>query len=127
MGYAVDLLSDDLRCRSEADAKAAAALVETHTEMCPYHLQVSVRCLSNPPRDDDWALEVEYFAGDHWDDEIAGALWLALAPYLANEATIELRSEDGDHWRIRWSGGRAYEDHVLEVVWAEHGPITAPE
>ena len=125
MGYSVDLQRSDLGCRTEADAEAAAALVGQHEDMCPYHVEVSPRSMSNPPRDDSWSLEIDHFAGDHWHDDEAKQLWLALAPHMDYDATIEFQDEEGTLWRIRWSGGRVYEEFPKHVVWALEREITA--
>lgn len=126
MGYTVELEDAALRCRTKADAEAAAAVIRQHHEMCPYHLEVSPRCLSNPPRDDSWVLEVDHFAGDHWVDDEAAKLWLALSPHLADGATIELQGEDLYRWRIRWEGGRVLEECVKEVLWAVNRELQPP-
>ena len=127
MGYTVGLEDAALRCRTRADAEAAAGVVSQFPEMCPYHLQVSLRSMSNPPRDDSWVLEVDHFSGDHWDDDAAIKLWLALAPYLANGATIEFQGEDLWRWRIRWEEGRVVEEYVKEVIWAENRELLPPQ
>jgi hypothetical protein len=51
-------------------------------------------------------------------------LWLALAPHLADEATIELQGEDLTRWRIRWSGGRVFEEFPKEIIWDLEREIT---
>ncbi len=126
MGYTVDLLGADLRCRSEADTRAATALVKTRAGRCPRHLEVAPWSLANPPRDDAWALSIEYFGGEAWDDEEARELWLALAPHLASGATIEFQGEDFSRWRIRWEAGRVFEEYPKEVVWALTGELLQP-
>ena len=124
MGYTVDLQGADLRCRSEADARASAEVVRRRADHCPRHFEVASWSLSNPPRDDAWGLSVEYFGGDCWDDSEAKVLWLALAPHLADGASIELQGEDFYRWRIRWEGGRVFEEYVEEVHWAVSHEIT---
>ncbi len=125
MGYTVDLQGADLRCRSRVDAGTAVAVIERHPAMHPYHLEVSARCLSNPHRDDSWVVEIEYFAGDHWDDEEAQRLWIALSPHLADGATLEFQAEEGGRWRIRWEGGRAFEEYITHITWAVEREPTA--
>lgn len=127
MGYTVDLQEADLRCRSEADARAAAALVPQHAENCPRHFNVEPWCPSNPCRDDAWKLSVEYFEGDHWDSDEAAVLWLALAPHLADGATIEFQGEDLYRWRIRWEGGRVFEEQVESVQWTVVRELQPPQ
>lgn len=124
MGYTVDLQDTSLRCKSESDARHAAAIIEAHEEMCPYHLQVEPWQTSNPPRDDSWMLSVEHFQGDHWHDDEARKLWLALCPHMADEATIEFQGEDGSRWRIRWSQGRVFEEFPQETIWALEREVT---
>ncbi len=125
MGYTVDLQGSDLRCRSEADAQSATEVVRRHADRCPRHLEVAPWSLSNPPRDDAWGLSIEYFGGDAWDDSEARQLWLALAPHLADGATIEFQGEDFSRWRIRWEGGRVYEEYPMKVIWSLSIEITA--
>lgn len=125
MGYTVDLQGADLRCRSEADARAVTDVVWRHADHCPRHFEVAPWSLSNPPRDDAWGLSIEYFGGEAWDDDGAKQLWLALAPHLADGATLEFQGEDFSRWRIRWEGGRVFEEHPKEVVWTLSHEITA--
>lgn len=125
MGYTVDLQGADLRCRSEADAREAALVVQRHGERCPRHLEVAPWSLSNPVRDDAWALSIEYFEGDHWNETEARQLWLALAPHLVDGATIEFQGEDFSRWRIRWEAGHVFEECPKEVIWAVSQEITA--
>lgn len=49
-----------------------------------------------------WLLEIEHFQGDHWRDEEAKEVWLAIAPFMADGATIEFQGEGFERWRIRW-------------------------
>lgn len=118
MGYTVDFQGADLRCRTKADAEQAARVVQAHPDMHPYHIQVEVWGTSVPPRDDAYVLDVFEFQGDHWNNDAANKLWLALTPHLADESTIEFQSEDRTRWRIRWSGGRVFEEYPKEVIWA---------
>lgn len=125
MGYTVELKDADLRCRSEAAAEAAAEIVNADQWASPYHLQVSPVCRSNPPNDAEWSLEVSHFQGDHWHDDEARRLWVALAPHLADGATLEFQGEGFERWRIRWEGGRVFEEYVTDVVWAVASELTA--
>lgn len=118
MGYTVDLEEANLMCRSEAAAREATTIVTAHRELSPYHLEVAPWQRSSPPREDAWSLSIEHFQGDHWDDDAAKQLWLALAPHLADGATIEFQGEDRVRWRIRWEAGRVFEEYVHEVIWA---------
>ena len=124
MGYTIELEDDDLRCKTEGDARKAAALIEADEWIHPYHLVVAPRCTSSPPRDDAWMLSVEGFQGDHWRETPARTVWLAIAQHMADDASIEFRGEEGDHWRIRWSGGRVYEEYPKEVIWALEREVT---
>lgn len=127
MGHTVDLMGADLRCRAKADAFNASRIFERDGAMCPHHFVVYPRSMSNPERDDSWIVEVDYFAGDHWDDESAQQLWLAIAPHMADGATIEFREEDGTRWRVRWSGGEAFEEYPKETIWALERKLTPKE
>jgi hypothetical protein len=126
MGYTVDLQGVHLACRTEDDAKKAAAVVKAHGEMCPYHLEVHPRCMSNPPHDASWVLDVDYFAGDCWRDENAQKLWMALTPHMKDGAYIEFQGEDCTRWRIRWEGGKTFEEYPKRVIWALEREL-APE
>ena len=127
MGYTVDYHEAFLDCRTEASCRVAVRIVEACRAICPYHLQVSAWAVSNPPRDDAWRLSIDHLAGDHWDETEARKLWVALAPHMANDASIEFQGEDGERWRIRWSAGRAYEEHVAEIRWAVTQELTPPQ
>lgn len=126
MGYTVEVEDVDLRCRSRSAAESAAELVNADPWASPYHLQLSPLCHTHPPNDADWSLEVAHFHGDHWNDEEARRLWVALAPYLADGATLEFQGEGFERWRIRWAAGRVYEEYVTDVVWAVASELTAP-
>ncbi len=127
MGYTVDLQSARLCCRSERDAHRAIEVIEANEAMWPYHFQAFAKSMSNPPRDDSWALSVEAFQGDHWNNDDAEELWLALTPHLADGSTLELQGEEGERWRIRWQGGHVFEDYVAEVIWALDRELTRKE
>jgi len=73
-----------------------------------------------------WYLRIDHFQGDHWHDDEARAIWLAIAPHMADDASIEFQGEDLQRWRIRWLGGRCFEDRVEEVVWIQDNEIGAP-
>ena len=126
MGYTVNLECSRLRCHTRADAEAATEKVTHHVEMCPYHLMVSPRCMSSPPRDDAWGLDIDHFAGDQWNDDEAIQLWLDIAPHLADGSTIEFQGEDGWRWRIQWEAGRVVEETVHEVIWVENRQLQPP-
>ena len=100
MGYTVDWEGADLRCRSERDARRAAEIVNGDPWLSPYHLVVAV--WQPPEPGHDWALNVEHFQGDHWHDDQARQVWLAIAPHMADGSTIEFQGEAGERWRIRW-------------------------
>jgi hypothetical protein len=125
MGYTIELESDELWCKSQADAEDATKIIAADEWIHPYHLQVTPTECSSGDRKGDWFLEVDHFQGDHWHDYEAREVWLKLAPHMADGATLELQGEDGDRWRIRWQHGHVFEDRVMEVVWAVHEEITA--
>lgn len=103
MGYTVELEESDLRCCSREAAERAAEIIRAHQWIHPYHLQVSPVCRSNPPDDGSWFLEIDHFQGDHWRDEAARNVWLAIAPCMADGATLEFQGEGLERWRIRWA------------------------
>lgn len=125
MGYTVELEDADLWCRSREAAERAVAVVRADPWASPYHLQLSPICRSNPPNDADWSLEVSHFQGDHWYDDEARRLWVALAPHLADGATLEFQGEGFERWRIRWEAGRVFEEYVTDVTWAVASELTA--
>jgi hypothetical protein len=121
MGYTVDLQSDWLWCRSEEDARKAQAVINEDKSF-RYSLQVETE------RDGEhWYLRIDHFQGDHWHEDEARAIWLAIAPHMADDASIEFQGEDLQRWRIRWLGGRCFEDRVEEVVWIQDNEIGAPK
>lgn len=121
MGITVDLGDEDLRCRSEEDAKQAAHLINGSLWMSPYHLQVEPE-----ERSGTWELQIEHFQGDHWLEEEARKVWFSIAPHMADGASLEFEGEGRERWRIRWAKGRCFEDWVHEIVWTQGEEITAP-
>ncbi len=117
MGYTVGLQSDWLWCKSKEDAYAAEAIIN-ESKSFTYWLQVSAQHDGS-----HWYLGIEHFQGDHWHEDEARAIWLAIAPHMADDASIELQGEDLERWRIRWKDGRCFEDRVQEVIWAENTEI----
>lgn len=126
MGYTIDLESDDLWCKSEADAAAAAKIIAADEWIYPYYLQVTPMECSSGDQQGHWFLEVEEFQGDHWHDDDARRVWLATAPHMADGATIEFQGEGGERWRIRWEAGHVFEEYVTEVIWSVNEEIIAP-
>ena len=124
MGYTVELMDDALFCKTKADAEAAASIVATHDEMCPYHVEVHARAIESGPDPGRWYLEIAHFQGDHWHNEDADALWLAIARHVADGAYIEFLGEGHERWRVRWQEGRVYEEYVVEVIWEVNKEIT---
>jgi hypothetical protein len=127
MGYTIELEYEDLRCRSHDAAKQAAAIITADSWMHPYHLIVRVITRLHPGPGLTPCLEVENFQGDHWHDENADKVWLAIAPCMADGASIEFQGEGGERWRIRWEAGRAFKESVTEVVWSDGQEITPPK
>jgi hypothetical protein len=120
MGYTVDLQSDWLWCRSEEDAHAAEAIINEDKSFTHW-LQATAQHDGS-----HWYLGIEHFQGDHWHEDEARAIWLAIAPHMADDASIEFQGEDLERWRIRWKDGRCFEDRVQEVIWAENAEIDEP-
>ena len=115
MGYTVELEADDLWCKSEADAVAAAKLVVEDEWIHPYHLQVTAAQCDSGDMQGHWFLGIDEFNGDHWQDSEARCVWFAIAPHMADGATIEFQGEGRERWRIRWQDGRVFEEYVTEV------------
>jgi hypothetical protein len=126
MGYTIELEYEDLRCRSPEAAKQAAAIITADPWMYTYHLAVGVVTRLHPGPGLTPCLEVENFQGDHWHDENARKVWLAIASYMAEGASIEFRGEGDERWRIHWEDGRAFEEYVKEVIWSVGQELTPP-
>lgn len=74
-----------------------------------------------------WGIDIADFDGDHWHDDEANALWLALAPLLDSGSNILLECEGGDY-RIYWNGrGQVFEQAVKRIVWRTPGIEIKPE
>lgn len=56
----------------------------------------------------------------------ARRVWLAIAPHMADGATIEFQGEGRERWRIRWQEGRVFEEYVTEIIWTVNEEVTAP-
>lgn len=121
----VHLEAADLSCKSEDDARMAEAVVKLDRWAYPKHVRVTVRTTVSEGA--QFYLEVSYFDGEEWLDAKAQELWLKLAPYLADSATIQLRSGGNERWRIRWNDGRVFEEHIQEIIWLVDHEITAPK
>ena len=117
MGYSVELMDDELFCKSQEDAEQAAAIVTGNDRMSPFNLEVHPQTVESGSDAGRRYLEISHFEGDHWCNEDANALWLALAPHLADGAYIEFMGEGHERWRMRWQDGRVYEEYVVDVVW----------
>ena len=123
MSYTVDLELDRLLCRTRAEADQAAALINSDTWM-RRHLEVSVVSHSAPERDDVWDLVIESFDGCYWNEPATRRVWLAIAPFMADDSILEFRHEEGGRYRIRWEAGRVYEEFPKEIIWALEREIT---
>jgi|SRR5882672_6694718 len=121
MGYTVDLQSDWLWCRSEEDARKAQAIISENKSFS-YWLRVEVA-----QEGEQWYLRINDFQGDHWHEDEARTIWVALAPHMGDDASIEFQGEGLERWRIRWHGGRCFEDRVEEVVWIQDHEINTPK
>jgi len=120
----VYLEAADLWCKSEDDARMAEAVIKHDRWAYPKHVRVAVRATVGEGT--QFYLEVTHFDGESWLDATAQMLWLKLDPYLADSATIQLRSGSGERWRIRWNDRRVFEEHIQEVIWRVDHEITAP-
>lgn len=127
MGVTVELEADDLWCRSAEDTARTAEIISHDDWIHPYHLQVIPTECSSGDRKGDWFLEIDHFQGDHWHDSDARKVWLAIAPFMADGATIEFQGEGRERWRIRWEAGRVFEEYVTDVIWAVGQEITATQ
>jgi len=88
------------------------------------HLKASVVCRSFPERDDAWQLVVDDYDGCNWNEPSARSAWLTLASFMADNASLEMRHEEGDRYRIRWEGGRVFEEFPEQVIWKMECEIT---
>ena len=123
MSYTVDLEVDYLDCRTREAATKAAAVINGDPWM-RLHLRASPTSRSFPERDNAWALAIDEFDGCSWDEPSARRVWLAIAPYMANTATLEFRHEEDGRFRIRWEDGRVFEEFPEKVIWALECEIT---
>ena len=127
MGYTIELQYEDLRCRSFPDAEKAVAIITANHWIHPYNLAVSAATRLHPGPGLTPCLVIDHFQGDHWNDEEARKVWVAIAPFMADGATIEFQGEAGERWRIRLSEGRVFEDYVTEVIWSVGQELTPPQ
>ncbi len=123
MSYTVDLEVDYLDCKTRTEAHQAAAIINADPWL-HRHLRVSPTCRSFPERDDSWCLVVDEYDGCYWSEPSARRIWLAIAPFMANNATLEFRHEDGARFRIRWEDGRVFEEYPKEIIWGLECEIT---
>lgn len=123
MSYSVDIELDHLTCRTKAMAFQAAALLLADS-WASGHLEVSPSCGASPERDDAWHLAIDNYDACYWSASEYGRVWLALAPFMADGAFIEFRSEDASRFRVRWEGGRVFEDYPTKVIWGDAVEIT---
>ena len=125
MSYSVDLEGDCLQCKTEEAAHHAAVLINADTWM-HHHLKVVPVERSVPQEGRVWFLEINEFDGCGWNIDASDAVWLAIAPHMADGANLEFRGEAADRWRIRWQAARVFTDNVKEVIWTVNEEITAP-
>lgn len=126
MSYSVDLESEDLVGKDERSAHSAVELINSHC-WAKYHLKVET--VRRPLGDGAhaWCIELLEFDGCGWKSEPAAALWLTLAPHLADGSSLEFRGESAERWRIRWEGGHVYEEFVEAVTWKVAHEILPPQ
>ena len=123
MSYSVDLELDLLICKSEADARRAAAALNADPWM-RNHMQADATRLPTPEDLDRWRLAICDFDGCGWNETAARTAWLALAPFMADNAFVEFRHEEASRFRVRWEAGRVFEElpeaghlgHELEIT-----------
>ena len=123
MSYSVDIELASLACRTKSAAFQAAALLSADP-WARSRLKVSPFCEATPERDDSWRLAIDDYDACYWNESEYRRLWLTLAPFMADNAFIEFRHEEGSRFRIRWEAGRVFEDLPKQVVWATDVEIT---
>ena len=123
MSYSVDIELDHLPCKSKAAAFEAAALMKADP-WARRHLEVSPSCDASPERDDSWHLAIDAYDACYWNTTAYRKLWLALVPYMANNAFLEFRHEDASRFRVRWEAGHVFEELPKQVIWALAQEIT---
>jgi len=71
-----------------------------------------------PIQEEDGSVSVDSFHGEKWGDD--PILYAAIAPFVlqeaGNEAIIECRGEDGNHWRYLFKDGGMVEQSA-KVSW----------
>ena len=123
MSYSVDIELDSLPCKSRAAAYEAAALLRTDS-WARSRMKISPACSSSPERDDSWHLVLDDYDPCYWNEAEFNRLWLALVPFMADNAFLEFRHEDASRFRIRWEAGHVFEERPKQVVWAFEREIT---
>ena len=59
-------------------------------------------------------VEIYEFVGGKWGDE--EQFYQTIAPFVEDGGTIEVRGEDGEHWRYLYKDGKMIEQHAV-VSW----------
>lgn len=126
MSYSVDLENDYLRCKTEAAAHRAAALINADPWM-HYHLHVAPVLRTFPGRADSWHLAIEDYDGCSWNEPSARNVWFALAPFMASGAVMEFCTEDRERYRIHWFRGRVYAEYPKRIIWAVECELNGKE
>ena len=126
MSYSVDLEDENLVGKDERSAWTAVELINNHC-WAKYHLKVEAVRRSASERTHDWFIELLEFDGCGWKSEPAAELWLSLASHLADDSYLEFRGESAERWRIRWEGGRVYEEFIQAVIWKVAHEISPPQ
>ena len=126
MSYSVDLEDEYLAGKNETAARGAAECINRNG-WAKHHMKAEAVERPLPPEQPSWFVDLIEFAGCSWNSEAADELWSALAPHLADDSYLEFRGESADRWRVRWEGGRVYEEFIQAITWKVAHEILPPQ
>ena len=64
-----------------------------------------------------WHLSIESYDPCYWNEDASRRVWAAIAPYMADDTSLEFCTEDRERYRVRWTGQRAYIDVPQRIIW----------
>lgn len=71
---------------------------------------------SDSPYDNKEYIVIDYFSGEKWGDD--ESIFIALAPFIADEGSIEFTGEDDSKWRYYFKDGKLKEQYA-ETIWKD--------
>lgn len=64
-----------------------------------------------------WRLSIERNDPCYWNEDASDRVWVAIAPHMADDTSLEFCTEDRERYRVRWTGQRAYIDLPQSIIW----------